>query len=101
MHIKPMNRTALITGASSGIGYELARVFVERGYDVVLVARRVERLEQIKLELLELRSEAKVWCVPVDLSKPRGAKKVLSATEELGIQVDTLVNNAGAAWQGA
>ncbi|MEM8768094.1 MAG: SDR family oxidoreductase [Pseudomonadota bacterium] len=84
--------TALITGASSGIGMELARIFAERGYDLILAARRAERLESLASEI---QGDAAVHCIPVDLGKARGPEKLESAISELGLTVDVLVNNAG------
>lgn len=88
---------ALITGASSGIGYELAKEFAARGYDLVVVARRKERLEELANEL---KDTTRVYPITLDLSKARGAQKLFEATQELGLHVNTLVNNAGAAYQG-
>ncbi len=89
--------TALITGASSGIGYELAKVFAEKDHDLIVVARR-----QAPLEALAEQYDGRVNVHPLvlDLSKARGPQKLYDATAELGLQVDTLVNNAGAAYQG-
>ncbi len=84
--------TALITGASSGIGMELARIFAERGYDLILAARRAERLEGLASQL---QGGATVHCIPVDLARGRGPEKLESAIGELGLTVDVLVNNAG------
>ena len=85
---------ALVTGASSGIGLELARVAAERGYDLVLVARREEALRALAAELERDRG-AQARVVPVDLAAPAGPDALVRAVEELGIEVDVLVNNAG------
>ena len=87
---------AVITGASSGIGWELAKVFADHQYDIVAVARRADRLAQLKQEL----DKVNVYPVVLDLAKAKGPRKLLEATEELGVTVDTLVNNAGTAFQG-
>ncbi|MEM9621940.1 MAG: SDR family NAD(P)-dependent oxidoreductase [Pseudomonadota bacterium] len=89
--------TALITGASSGIGYELARVFADKGYNLVVVARREELLAALANELAET---TQVHTVVMDLSKARGPAKLFAATEAMGLQIDVLVNNAGTAYQG-
>jgi uncharacterized protein len=85
--------TALITGASSGIGLELARIFAEHGHDVVLVARREEKLQALATELQSRGGRAQV--VAADLAAPGGPKGVVDAVSERGITVDVLVNNAG------
>ena len=82
---------ALITGASAGIGVELARIFAAEGYDLILAARRADRLEALAAEL----DGGTVHCVPVDLAKAKGPQKLIDAVAELGIRVDVLVNNAG------
>jgi len=83
-----MSEVALITGASSGIGAELAKQFSARGYEVILVARRADRLQQLASEL---RGPAHV--IPCDLVNE--AKTLAGKVAELGLQVDVLVNNAG------
>lgn len=82
----------LITGASSGIGADLARVFARNGYDLIITARREERLQALAEELKDL---ADVAVIAADLAKARGAVKLFDATEALGRPVDVLVNNAG------
>jgi uncharacterized protein len=85
--------TALITGASSGIGLELARIFAEHGHDVVLVARSEGKLNSLASELQSRGVRAHV--VATDLGAPGAAKTVVDRTRELGVDVDVLVNNAG------
>lgn len=89
-----MGRTALITGASSGIGLELAREFARHGHDLVLVARRAERLEEIATSL---RSEhgVEVCVLAFDLSVLENGRALHGVLAERGIQVDYLINNAG------
>ena len=82
---------ALITGASAGIGEELARIFARHGYDLVLAARREDRLLELAAEL----SGCTAHCVGVDLAKSKGPQKLIDRVSELGLQVDVLVNNAG------
>ena len=86
--------TALITGASSGIGLELARLFARDGYDLVLVARRMERLEQLKGEL-ERSHGVRAHAIPADLTDPGAPAELVRRLEEAGLTVDVLVNNAG------
>ena len=73
-----MNKTALITGASNGIGLELARIHAKTGGDLVLVARHVDRLEALKLELTKLHN-TNVYIIGKDLSAPNAAKDALPA----------------------
>lgn len=89
---------ALITGASAGIGQELARIFAERGYDLIICARREERLQALASELAP---RANVHTVTVDLSKAKGPAKLQEAVVALGLEVDVLINNAGLAFQGS
>jgi hypothetical protein len=86
--------TALITGASEGIGRELARVFAERGFGVVLVARNAERLRQLASELAE---QCGVPATPIalDLTKPDAPRELFERVRALGLSVDVLANNAG------
>lgn len=89
-----MSNTALITGASSGIGAELARLHAATGGDLVLVARRVDRLQELKQEL-EAAHGISVTAIGEDLAAAGAAAKLFAATESAGIQVDVLINNAG------
>jgi len=82
--------TALITGASSGIGLEIARILAAEGHRVVLVARRAEQLDALATEL-ESGGEARVQTVAADLASEGGVADVIAAC----LSVDVLVNNAG------
>ena len=84
---------ALVTGASSGIGDALARVFAEKGFDLVISARREDRLTALADEL-----SVDVMTVACDLSTPEGIEKLIAATAET--KIDVLVNNAGIAYSG-
>jgi short-subunit dehydrogenase len=83
-----MAETALITGASSGIGEEFARQLAGRGYDLILVARRRDRLEQLAEQV-----PTTAHVVECDLASE--AAKLPGEVEKLGVDVDLLVNNAG------
>src|SRR5262245_46017349 len=85
--------TALITGASSGIGLELARIFAEHGHDVVLVARSEGKLQSLATELQSRGGRAQV--IAADLAAPGGPRAVADRVAERGLTVDILVNNAG------
>ncbi|RAN81572.1 dehydrogenase [Bacillus sp. SRB_336] len=85
---------SLITGASSGIGAAFARGLAELGHDLVLTARRTDRLESLASELRD-KHASKVTVLPQDLADPASPKKLCDALEQLGLQVDWLINNAG------
>ena len=87
-------KTALITGASSGLGYEFAHIYAQYGYDIVVVARSEGKLYQLKAEL-ESRYHMKVWVFAQDLSKPDAAYEIFDFTMENNIDIEILVNNAG------
>lgn len=87
--------TALVTGASSGIGAEFARQLAETAGTLVLVARRRERLEALSAKLATGRPELSVHVREVDLTKPQEIDALLRSLEADGIAVDLLVNNAG------
>lgn len=87
-------RTALVTGASSGIGVEIARQLARRGHGVTLVARRATEMQVLADELVDAGVRAEV--VPTDLTDPAARAGVLERIAELGLEVHILVNNAGA-----
>lgn len=87
--------TVMITGASSGIGRELALEFAPRSQALVLVARRTERLERLRVELLARHPNLKVIALGADLSDEREIEALLRRVEEQAGPVDVLVNNAG------
>ncbi len=86
--------TVLVTGASSGIGAELARVFARNGSALVLTARSVDKLEVLAKELREKHGVA-VRVVPGDLAAADGPRRLLERLAQASVQVDVLVNNAG------
>jgi hypothetical protein len=96
-----MSKTALITGASSGIGAAFARALVKEGYHVVLVARRVQRLEELAAELKTSHPNVRAEVVPADLLNPGAAAEILQAVTDRGLSVDLLINNAGMGIHGA
>ncbi len=89
-----MKNTALVTGASSGIGAELARFHAVKGGDLVIVARREEALNQLKSELESVHGIT-VKVIVADLAQPDAAEKIFAVTEAENIQIDILINNAG------
>ena len=86
--------TALVTGASGGIGLELSRVHAATGGDLVLVARSAERLDSIARDLEQAYS-VRVATIPMDLSDPGAVERVRNAVRGREITIDYLVNNAG------
>jgi len=93
------NKTALITGASSGIGYVIARKLALEGADVIITARRSERLEELALAIRkDIGRQATVLCC--DLSVPGSSRKLYDEVQSLGLRVDILVNNAGFGYKG-
>src|SRR4051812_17884045 len=91
---KTSQGTALITGASGGIGLELTKLFAKDGYNLVLVARSQDKLTQVKAEL-EKRRGISVLIIPKDLADPNAPDEIYSELEAAGVQIDVLVNNAG------
>ncbi|MBR07032.1 MAG: short-chain dehydrogenase [Rickettsiales bacterium] len=89
-----MNNAALITGASSGIGLELAKIHASEKRDLILVARSTTKLEKIKSEL-ESEFGIQVLNIPKDLSIPESAQEVYDIVVEKGIEAEYLINNAG------
>jgi short-subunit dehydrogenase len=86
--------TALVTGASGGLGTEFTRLFGADGWNVVMVARSGAAMELVAQEVEE-RDGVEITVVPKDLSKPHAAAELVSTVEDRGVIVDALVNNAG------
>jgi short-subunit dehydrogenase len=85
---------ALVTGASSGMGYEYAKLFARDGKNIVVLARSRDKLEGLKKDL-EKEHGTKVMVVVKDLADPKAPEEVFSELEKAGINIDVLVNNAG------
>ncbi|MGV3587507.1 MAG: SDR family NAD(P)-dependent oxidoreductase, partial [Adhaeribacter sp.] len=88
-------KTALITGASSGIGYELTRCFAQDGHNVVMVANHEDKLQQAAQQIRTEFPLISVETVAVDLSRDGAADRLYSEVQDKGLQVDFLINNAG------
>jgi short-subunit dehydrogenase len=91
--------TALVTGASSGIGEAFVRKLASLGFTVYAVARREERLRQLEAEIAQ-GGKGKVIPIIADLSHPDGVDTVVHSVEAAGLSVDLLVNNAGVGYLG-
>lgn len=89
-----MPNTTLITGASSGIGMELARIFAREGHDLLITARREERLNELKNEL-ETKHGIRVHVLAVDLSENNAPQALFNFAERTNLSINVLVNNAG------
>ena len=89
-----MSKTALITGASGGIGYELALLFARDGYDCILVARSQDKLKGLA-ERLESEHRVKTLVLAKDLSRPSAVDEIFEEVTAASMHVDVLVNNAG------
>jgi len=87
-------KTAVITGASAGIGVEFARQLAARGANVVLVARREERLAALCTELTKKHDVSVTW-FSLDLGEPTSGADLIALLTEAGITTDILINNAG------
>ena len=84
---------ALVTGASSGIGEALAKLLGAEGFDLVLTARRTDRLEALQASLAESGGQTHV--VSADLADPAGLQRLYDTLAQLDVEIDLLVNNAG------
>ena len=88
------NKWALVTGASSGLGADFARILASLGCHLILVARRQERLEALKEEI-SADFGVMVKVIPLDLSLPEAPQQLYDQLKAEGIAVDVLINNAG------
>lgn len=93
--------TALITGASAGIGREMARLLAPLARTLVLVARRADRLAELREELLNLNPDLQVRCETVDLTQPAEVDALCERLTQDGTPLDFLINNAGFGDRGA
>jgi short-subunit dehydrogenase len=91
--------TALITGASSGIGWELAKIHAASGGDLVLVARNIRQLEKLKTLILQNHT-VQIHLIEKDLSKVYAAEEVYDYVKSQQWQIDVLINNAGFGYYG-
>jgi len=93
-NISNRNQYVLITGATSGFGYEFAKLFAKEGYNLILVARNQTRLQQVTDELKQ-QYDVEVTPLPKDLFDKNAAGEIYNKTKEMGITVNILINDAG------
>src|SRR6478736_3390734 len=86
--------TALITGASAGLGFDFAKLFAADKHDVVLVARRKDRLDALAAEIMK-EHRVRAYVIAADLQEPNAVDAIVASVAELGVEIDFLVNNAG------
>lgn len=94
------SKTALITGASSGIGYEIAKILAHKGYHLVLVANHEATLTRVAEELTKTYNIT-IRSVPKDLSSPSAAQELFDTLDQASIEIDILINNAGVGLYGS
>lgn len=95
-----MNKTALITGASNGIGLELAMIHARQGDNLVLVARNKKKLDELKTEI-EKNLNVSVYTIGKDLALENAALEVFNEVKNQGVEINYLINNAGFGHLGA
>ncbi|KUO76546.1 MAG: short-chain dehydrogenase [Clostridia bacterium BRH_c25] len=88
-------KTALVTGASSGIGFELSRILAKNGYDLILVSQNEENLNEAVSRLHEQNRNVQITPLPKDLSQPSSPQEIYGFVKEKSIRVDILANCAG------
>jgi len=89
-----MEKYVLITGASSGIGYEFAKIFARENYNLILTARSEEKLDKLRNEILSM-NKVSIVTIGKDLSNPTAAEEIYKEVSEKKLEIDILVNNAG------
>lgn len=94
------NKTALITGGSSGIGFEMAKLHASLEGNLILVARKLDELKSAQKKLVDEYS-VKVEIIEMDLSDVNSAQKIYDKVQKMNLKVDYLINNAGFGGQGA
>ena len=91
-----MNKNVLITGATSGIGLATARLFAQKGYNLILTGRRPERLNDVKKQL-DFGEQISIGILTFDVRDPRACEEAVRLLEDRDFHIDILINNAGLA----
>lgn len=94
-----MKNTAFITGASSGIGKAFAEVFAQNGFNLVLTARREDRLRELQKSIQD-KYDVEVYPLPADLHDVEAPQELFNSIQSEGLHIDALVNNAGYGFPG-
>ncbi len=94
-----MKNTALITGASSGLWKEFAIIHAQSWWDLILIARREDKLRELEKQLSDA-FDCKVMVIVKDLTKPNAAREIYDELNKFGVKPDYLINNAGFGWIG-
>lgn len=90
------NETVLLTGASSGMGYEMAKILAEKGFNLILVSRTENKLNELKKDILSNNKiNVSIDIIPMDLSKQDSAYKLYEECKKNNYKIDRLINNAG------
>lgn len=89
-----MKQYTLITGASGGLGYAMAKQLAAQGHHLIIIARNAAKLQQLKTEL-ETAHQVQVIPLPYDLAREQSAEALYTQVKEMGLQVNVLINNAG------
>ena len=90
-----MEKLILITGASSGLGEEFAFQLAAQGYSLLLVARRLERLQYIQRDIIKKYANVRVFCLCVDLNDASSGQQIMDYISTQGLSLNGLINNAG------
>ncbi|KRN28705.1 oxidoreductase, short chain dehydrogenase reductase family protein [Lactobacillus selangorensis] len=94
-----MTKTALITGATGGLGHEFVKIHAQRGGNLVLVGRNPKKLTDLKAKV-EQRYQVKAETIAVDFSDPTAAQTIFDQVQKMNVKIDILINNAGLGGQG-
>ena len=90
-----VKKTALVTGASSGFGREFVKLFAQDGYNLIMVARHENDLQEVAQQLKNDYSGCETWVIAKDLSQPQAAQELYEEVKQKGVTVQALVNDAG------
>ena len=101
MHDETNRKVALVTGASGGIGREIAEILLRKGYDLLLVARSIDKLDATREDFKRIDGQRVVTVLQADLSREDSPRMIFDFANDSNLTVDILVNNAGVGMSGA